>query len=96
MMHATITDNIALASLDEYASPWARFIERTRLGDEVGRIGQKVRLRAADPVAALAREPERRQPAEGGAGEVAAADPRSSSWTSRRAAIDVGAKFEIY
>ena len=35
LMEASIHDNVALPSLDDFASGWARLIQRTRLGDAV-------------------------------------------------------------
>ena len=55
LMEGAIADNIALPSLPRYASGWSRLIERTRLGDDVDRMGREVTINARDLVTTLAK-----------------------------------------
>ena len=48
MMEASIADNIALSSLPRFAAGCARMIDRTRLGDDVGKIAPRVQINARD------------------------------------------------
>ena len=87
MMEAAIADNIALPRCRTSRAGLARLIERTRLGERVEAVGRDVQIGAARLRPDAGQEPLRRQPAEGGDRQVAAARPaRSSSSTSRRAA----------
>ena len=99
MMEASIADNVALASLPEFGRTWLRFIDRTRLGDEVARVSVRGAHQRPRPAAHAGEEPVRRQPAEGGDRQVAGLhDPRvlSSFSTSRRAASTSAPRYEVY
>ncbi|RHA44673.1 sugar ABC transporter ATP-binding protein [Cellulomonas rhizosphaerae] len=96
LMQASVVDNVALASLDDYASPWLRFIERTRLGAEVERTAQGVRLRAADPAQALVKTLSGGNQQKVVLAKWLLRSPRVFILDEPTRGIDVGAKFEIY
>ncbi|WP_207457487.1 sugar ABC transporter ATP-binding protein [Azospirillum sp. SYSU D00513] len=96
LMHAPIAENVALASLDDYASPWLRFLERTRLGSEVERMAQRVRLRAADPKGALVKNLSGGNQQKVVLAKWLLREPRVFILDEPTRGIDVGAKFEIY
>ncbi len=73
MTEASILANMALPSLREYAGGWPHLVERGRLGRDVRATGASVRITGDRPGAHPDPQPVRRQSAEGGDRQVAAA-----------------------
>lgn len=96
LMEASITDNVALPSLNDRAAGWLRLIQRTRLGDDVHRAADEVRINRTDYEGTLVRT------LSGGNQQKVVL----AKWLMRAPSvfildeptrgIDVGAKFEIY
>ena len=96
MMEASIADNIALASLPQFGRNWARFIERTRLRDEVTRVSSAVRIVAPDQRRTLAKNLSGGNQQKVVIGKWLLRKPRVFVLDEPTRGIDVGAKYEVY
>jgi ABC-type sugar transport system ATPase subunit len=96
MMEASIADNIALASLPAFGRTWARFIDRTRLGDEVTRVAAAVRINARDLVGTLVKNLSGGNQQKAVIGRWLLHRPRVFILDEPTRGIDVGAKYEVY
>ncbi len=96
MMEASIADNVALASLPQFGRSWARFIERTRLGDEVTRVSAAVRINARDLERTLVKNLSGGNQQKAVIGKWLLHKPRVFILDEPTRGIDVGAKFEVY
>jgi len=96
MMEASIADNVALASLPQFGRNWARFIERTRLGDEVARVSSAVRIGAPDQRRTLAKNLSGGNQQKVVIGKWLLRKPRVFMLDEPTRGIDVGAKYEVY
>ncbi len=96
MMEASIEDNVALPSLPEHSSRWLRLVQRTRLGDDVQRVGRAVQINARG-----FRETIVKHLSGGNQQKVVIAKwllrtPRVFILDEPTRGVDVGAKYEIY
>jgi ribose transport system ATP-binding protein len=96
LMEGTIADNIALPSLPSYAPSWNRLIERTRLGDDVERMGREVTINARDLVTTLAKNLSGGNQQKVVIGKWLLRGPRLFILDEPTRGIDVGAKYEVY
>ena len=96
LMEASIADNIALASLPNFGRTWARFIERTRLGDEVTRVAGAVRINARDLRRTLVKNLSGGNQQKAVIGKWLLHNPRVFILDEPTRGIDVGAKYEVY
>jgi len=96
MMEASIADNIALASLPSFGRTWARFVERTRLGDEVTRIAEAVRINARDLQRTLVKNLSGGNQQKAVIGKWLLHRPSVFILDEPTRGIDVGAKYEVY
>ncbi len=96
MMEASIADNVALASLPKFGTTWARFIERTRLGDEVTRVSKAVQINARDLQRTLVKNLSGGNQQKAVIGKWLLHHPRVFILDEPTRGIDVGAKYEVY
>jgi ribose transport system ATP-binding protein len=96
MMEASIADNVALASLPAFGRTWARFIDRTRLGDEVARVSDSVRINARDLRRTLVKNLSGGNQQKAVIGKWLLSNPRVFILDEPTRGIDVGAKYEVY
>ncbi len=96
MMEASIADNIALASLPGFGRTWMRFIDRTRLGDEVGRAAAAVRIAAPDLQRTLVKNLSGGNQQKAVIAKWLLHQPRVFILDEPTRGIDVGAKYEVY
>jgi ABC-type sugar transport system ATPase subunit len=96
LMDASLADNIALASLPDYASPWGRLIDRPRLGAEVTRMGRDVHLSTRELVRTLAKNLSGGNQQKVVIGKWLLRRPRLFILDEPTRGIDVGAKLEVY
>jgi ribose transport system ATP-binding protein len=96
MMEASIADNVALASLPEFGRTWLRFIDRTRLGDEVARVSSAVRINARDLTRTLVKNLSGGNQQKAVIGKWLLHEPRVFILDEPTRGIDVGAKYEVY
>ena len=96
MMEASIADNIALASLPGFGRTWARFIDRTRLGDAVARVAEAVRINARDLQRTLVKNLSGGNQQKAVIGKWLLHRPSVFILDEPTRGIDVGAKYEVY
>jgi ribose transport system ATP-binding protein len=96
MMEASIADNVALASLPAFGASWLRLIERTRLGDEVARVSEAVRINARDLQRTLVKNLSGGNQQKAVIGKWLLHQPRVFILDEPTRGIDVGAKYEVY
>lgn len=96
MMEASIADNVALASLPQFGRTWARFIERTRLGDAVAQVSDAVRINAQDLERTLVKNLSGGNQQKAVIGKWLLHRPTVFILDEPTRGIDVGAKYEVY
>ena len=96
MMEGAIADNLALPSMPAYATGWARLVERTRLGDDVGRMSGEVTINARNIVATLVKNLSGGNQQKVVIGKWLLRQPRVFILDEPTRGIDVGAKYEVY
>jgi ABC-type sugar transport system ATPase subunit len=96
MMEAPIDQNIALSSLDNYASGFVRMIERTRLCADVGKTSASVQIGARDIQRTLVKNLSGGNQQKVVIGKWLLRSPRVFILDEPTRGIDVGAKNEVY
>ena len=96
MMEASIADNVALASLPSFGTTWLRLLQRTRLGDEVRRVSDAVRINARDLDRTLVKNLSGGNQQKAVIGKWLLHHPRVFILDEPTRGIDVGAKYEVY
>jgi ABC-type sugar transport system ATPase subunit len=96
MMEASIADNIALASLPAFGRTWMRFIDRTRLGDEVARTAASVQINSTDLQRTLVKNLSGGNQQKAVIAKWLLHQPRVFILDEPTRGIDVGAKYEVY
>ena len=96
LMEGAIADNIALPSLPRYATGFSRLVERTRLGDDVEKMGREVTINARDLVTTLAKNLSGGNQQKVVIGKWLLRGPRLFILDEPTRGIDVGAKYEVY
>ncbi len=96
LMDASLADNIALASLPDYASPWGKLIDRPRLDAQVTKMGRDVHLSTQELVRTLAKNLSGGNQQKVVIGKWLLRRPRLFILDEPTRGIDVGAKFEVY
>jgi ribose transport system ATP-binding protein len=96
MMEASIDQNIALSSLQNYASGFSRMLDQTRLGNDVRKIAQSVQIGPRDIVRTLVKNLSGGNQQKVVIGKWLLREPHVFILDEPTRGIDVGAKNEVY